>query len=138
MIPNHPVRPLAILLTSLALMALISGCKVKQESPFAEPEVPYPPAEEAAFLQEMVDSSEYLWFTEPKAVASAFCNDQLPMEDAVPTDSVTILEQGLFHGMVEVHLPTRKLILTLERPFKHKGENSIWQVVKMEEKINGP
>jgi len=117
----------------LGVMVLIT-CDYKKKAPAHEPRIPYPDAAEAKFLQEKVDSMQFLWFKDIKSTASSFCNEELRIAGGVSTGEVTILSEGLFHAKVEVQLPERILILTLDRPFKNRGRDSIWQIVKMEDK----
>ena len=62
---------------------------------------------------------------------------KLGVPKRVDTGDIVILGEGLFHAKAEAHLPDKVLILTLVRPFMNKGTDSIWQVVKMEEKKSG-
>ena len=96
--------------------------------------LPYPDIDQAAFFQAQIDSSDFLWFTDIKAAASSFVNEFGYVDDGISTTSVRILGEGIFHGTVEVELPDRILTLTMERPFKQKGKQSLWQVTKLEEK----
>ena len=129
---HHKIKWGYCALPALALLAL--ACNLKKEPPVEPPQIPYPANEVAPVIQARVDSSEYTWFTDVKATASAFCNDQMNVEKPVSTSDVVILGEGLFHAKVEVHLPAKILILTMERLYKEKGKNSIWQIVKLEEK----
>ena len=130
-------RSLFRMRSKLAVMlaaAMLLSCNYKKETPVPEPEFPFPSNEFAPAIQQRVDSLDFIWFLDSKATASAFCNEELYGEEGVSTSDIVLLGEGLFHAKVEVHLPTRILILTMERPFKEKGVNSIWQVTKMEVK----
>jgi hypothetical protein len=128
---------LAITFLLSAVISLLAACDLKKEHKYPEPRIPYPSNERAIFLQGKVDSSQFEWFKDAKATASAFCNEELRHEGPVSTSDVIIIGQGPYQARVEVQLPSRMIILTMERPFKHKGNNSIWQVVKLEEKGDG-
>lgn len=124
---------------SLLIAAIIAGtilsCVPKKLEQAPGPQIPYPGPAMALFLQAQVDSSEFGWFKDVKGAASAFCNEEVPPDSgAITTNDITILGESLFHAKVEARLPNKVLILTMDRPFKEKGTNSIWQVVKMEEK----
>jgi hypothetical protein len=127
---------MAFVLLPIAVIVTFASCNVEKKDKIASPQIPYPDAAFAKYLQGQVDSSQFIWFTDLKAAASAFCNDQIPHEgDGISTASMDILSESLFRGKVEVRLPDKKLlILTMERPFKERGVNSIWQVTAMEEK----
>jgi hypothetical protein len=127
----------AFLLFAVLIGALVSSCGSKEKEDISLPEIPYPDARMAIYLQAQVDSSRFTWFTDVKAAASSFCNEELPMgNNAITVGNITVLGESMFHAKVEVHLPKKTLILTMERAFKEKGTNSIWRVVKMEEKKN--
>jgi hypothetical protein len=96
--------------------------------------LPYPDDETAKFYQERVDSSEFEWMTDVKGAASAFMNEYGFKRDGVSTTDIRILGEGIFHAQVEVELPDEIVVLTMERPFKHRGRESIWQVIEMEER----
>ena len=114
---------------------MILSCIPKKVEKVTGPQIPYPSPAMALYLQAQVDSSEFEWFKDVKEAASAFCNEEIPPDSgAVTTNDITVLGESLFHAKVEAHLAGKVLILTMERPFKEKGTNSIWQVVKMEEK----
>lgn len=96
--------------------------------------LPFPDERMSEFYQIRVDSSEFEWFTDVKAAASSFINEMGFVEEGVSTSDIVILGEGLFHAKVEVELPDKIMVLTMERPYKHKGKNSIWQVIEVEEK----
>jgi hypothetical protein len=121
-----------IILPICALMLL--HCDFKKEKPAPQPRIPYPDEASSGFIQEKVDSLKFLWFKEIKATVSAFCNSELKPKEPVSTADIKILSEALFHAKAEARLPDKILILTLERPFKHRGRDSIWQVTKMEVK----
>ncbi|OGC96005.1 MAG: hypothetical protein A2W25_09700 [candidate division Zixibacteria bacterium RBG_16_53_22] len=123
------------ILLSLCISAfLVPGCSLKKEKPVRQPRMPYPDEKMSIYLQGKVDSMQFLWFKDIKATASAFCNDEMRSEGSVSTADVVVLSEELFHARAEVRLPNKVLLLTMERPFKHRGKDSIWQVTKMEEK----
>jgi len=116
------------------IAAYVMGCSRPEKAKNSLPPLPYPDGEMAKFIQAQVDSSEYLWFLDIKAAASSFMNEYEFMEDGVSTSSIRIVGEGIFHGTVEVELPDKIMVLKMERPFKQKGKNSIWQVIRVEEK----
>jgi hypothetical protein len=118
----------------LITITLLISCHKKGEISANAFRLPFPDAKMSAFYQARVDSSEFLWFTDVKATASAFMNEEVPGSN-ISTGEVVIISEGLFHAQAEVQLPDKKLLLTMKRLFEEKGDNSIWQVVKVEEKI---
>jgi hypothetical protein len=123
-----------LFLAGLAGIFVIS-CGTKQKEEIRLPKTPYPDAGMAIYLQSQVDSSRFTWFTDVKAAASSFCNEELSgYTNTVTVGDMTVLDESMFHARVEVHLPQDTLLLTMERAFKEKGTHSIWQVVKMEKK----
>lgn len=96
--------------------------------------LPFPDEGMSEFYQSRVDSSEFEWFTDVRAAASSFMNEMGFIEEGISTSDIIILGEGLFHAKVEVELPDMIMVLTMERPYKHKGKNSIWQVIGVEEK----
>jgi len=115
-------------------MLLLAGCEGKKEQTEFIPPLPYPSDDMARYIQGQVDSSEYLWYTDIKATASAYMNEFGFSPNGVSTSAIRIVGEGIFHGTVEVELPDEIVILTMERPFKQFGRRSIWQVTAMEEK----
>ena len=97
-------------------------------------QLPFPDNETARFYQSRIDSSEYEWYLNTKDVASSFVNEYNMVEGGYSATDAILIGEGIFHATVEVELPDRILVLELERPFKHLGRRSIWQVVAMKEK----
>jgi hypothetical protein len=64
----------------------------------------------------------------------AFINEYRMVKGGFSATDVILIGESLFHATVEAELPTRILAIDLERPFKHLGDKSIWQVVAMKEK----
>jgi hypothetical protein len=118
----------------LILAILIISCGSKKGSVPANISLPYPNENGARWIQAQVDSSRYLWFLDPAATVSAFCNEYSIFDQSVSTVNVTVKDVGIFHALTEVQIGDRKLEVTLDRPFKELGEKSIWQVVKYGEK----
>jgi len=112
----------------------VFGCTGKQKPKTATPPLPYPDEKMSVFLQAGIDSSEFLWFTDIKSAASSFMNEFGYSLDGVSTSDIRIVGEGIFHGTVEVELSDMIITLIMERPFKHKGKDSIWQVIKVEER----
>jgi hypothetical protein len=123
-----------VLIVLSALVSILISCNWKQKEYIRPPQLPYPSAEMAKYLQARVDSSEFVWFTDTKAAASAFCNEEIYTEKPVSVGDVVIIGEGIFHAAVEVHLKDKIILLTMERPYMEQGTKSIWQVIKMEEK----
>jgi hypothetical protein len=96
--------------------------------------LPYPDAETAEYYQSRIDSSEYEWFVYVKDAACSFVNEYRMVEDGYSATDVILIGEGIFYATVEVELPDKILVLEMERPFKHLGRKSIWQVVEMKEK----
>jgi len=127
-------RNVSILLLLCTPVLLVSACSLKKEKPVRQPRLPYPDEKMSIFLQAKADSMQFLWFKDINATASAFCNDEMRSEGGASTADVVVLSEELFHARAEVRLPNKVLVLTMERPFKHRGKDSIWQVTKMEVK----
>lgn len=111
-----------------------SGCESTDKTADLSIPLPFPDERMSKFYQSRVDSSEFEWFTDVKAAASSFINEMGFGKDGISTTDVVILGEGLFHARVEVELPDKIMVLTMERPYKQKGRNSIWQVIEVEEK----
>ena len=107
----------------------IVSCAPKRETDSAAPGLPYPDARGAQWIQAQVDSSRFTWFLDPKATTSAFCNEYSIFEKNVSTADITIKTEGIFRATAEVVVGDKKMEVTLERPFKERDKNSIWQVV---------
>ncbi|GEM_PF-1526498 len=96
--------------------------------------LPFPDDETALYYQSRVDSLEYDWYLDSKSAASAFANEFRMLKEGVSSTDIILIGEGIFHATVEIELPDKILVLELERPFKHLGRKSIWQVVEMTEK----
>ncbi len=129
---NRHVVPILFLLWIVALI----GCGGMDDQADITVQLPYPSDQLAASYQTWVDSSEFEWFLDVKGASSAFINDMIARSDsdAVSTTDIIIKGEGFFHAAVELRRPDKIYLITLERPFKHLGRRSIWQVVKLEEK----
>ncbi len=117
----------------VGVLILIS-CGGGKRSTGDDVSLPYPDDKMAEFYQERVDSLEFEWLKDVKGAASAFMNEYGFKRDGVSTTDIRILGEGIYHAQVEVELPDKIVVLTMERPFKHRGRESIWQVVAMEER----
>jgi hypothetical protein len=122
------------LILTFAIALAWFGCKGAENVPADGIPLPFPDEKMSKFYQSRIDSSEFEWFTDVKAAASSFINEMGFVEGGVSTSDIIILGEGLFHAKVEVELPDRIMVLTMERPYKHRGKNSIWQVIAVEEK----
>ena len=123
-----------ILILTFAGVLAWFGCKGPDNTAEDKIPLPFPDERMSKFYQSRVDSSEFEWFTDVKAAASSFINEMGLVDGGVSTTDVVILGEGLFHAKVEVELPDKIMVLTMERPYKHKGKYSIWQVIAVEEK----
>ncbi len=122
-----------LMLTFASALACF-GCESADNTVGNNIPLPFPDEKMSKFYQSRVDSSEFEWFTDVKAAASSFMNEMGFIEEGISTSDIIILGEGLFHAKVEVELPDKIMVLTMERPYKHRGKNSIWQVIAMEEK----
>ena len=108
-------------------------CGVKKQTG-RQIKLPYPYIETAEYYQSRVDSSEYEWFLNSKDAACSFINEYRMVEGGFSATDAILIGEGIFHATVEIELPDKILVLEMERPFKHLGRKSIWQVVEMKEK----
>ena len=116
----------------LSLLTLILfNCAPEKEIDYSD--TPYPINENLAYYQAQCDSGNQAFWTDIKAVTSAFLNNSKYMDYKHNTEDIVILGEGLFHGKVEIPLSDMILRLTLERQFKHRGRKAIWQVTEAEE-----
>jgi hypothetical protein len=117
----------------LVMIVGLSFCTPKK-SMERQIELPFPDDETARYYQSRVDSSEYDWFLDSKDAAGSFVNEYDMVEDGYSATDAILIGEGIFHATVEVELPDKILVLEMERPFKHLGRRSIWQVTEMKEK----
>ena len=117
----------------LFLIFFIIGCSPKKNT-VEESDIPYPPNEDMIYYQAECDSGRQTFWTDIKAVSSAFLNNSRYMDIDVKGDDFIILGEGLYHGQVEIETPDYILELTFERKFKSRGKNAIWQVIAAKEK----
>jgi hypothetical protein len=125
-------NPIQCFLLLIFAGIIIFSCNSKKEETVFQPKLPYPDLKNAQYLQSRVDSSEFEWFLDVKGTVSVFCNEQIYSGKDISTDDVIILTESLFHAKAEVQLPLKTVIITLDRPFKERGDKSIWQVTGME------
>jgi len=102
------------------------------EVPSESSVLPYPPAEDLEYYQAQADSGYQEFWLDLKAVASAFMNNSEFWQLEISTDKMVIIAEGLFKASVEVELPDGLLILNMERQFKERGRDSIWQIISVE------
>jgi hypothetical protein len=131
-IPNS-FRKTSKFLLFLILMAGLSFCAPKKRME-RQIRLPFPDDETARYYQSWVDSSEYDWFLDSKDAAGSFVNEYDMVEDGYSATDAILIGEGIFYATVEVELPDKILVLEMERPFKHLGRRSIWQVTEMKEK----
>ncbi|OQX92454.1 MAG: hypothetical protein B6D58_02840 [candidate division Zixibacteria bacterium 4484_95] len=97
-------------------------------------ELPYPPDKDILYYQAESDSGYQPWWTDIKAVTSAFLNNSQYCDRDVRPENIIIVGEGIFHGLIEVELPDMILELKMERKFKSRGRKSVWQVIAVKEK----
>ena len=115
------------------LTALIfAGCTEKEPPP--GPDWPFPPDKDMIYYQAQADSGYQPFWTDIKAVASAYLNNSRYAGIPLKAEDFILRAEGLFHGRVEVEMPDYIVELTMERKFKSKGRKGIWQVVDVTEK----
>lgn len=112
---------------------IIAGCTSEKEKEFDYTNVPYPPNKDILYYQAEADSGYQTFWTDIKAVTSAYLNNSKYDVYIVNPKNVRIVGEGLFSGTVEVELPDFILELKLKRPNKSRGRDSIWQVVNVKE-----
>lgn len=120
------------ILPILLAAAMFCSPGKKDEESFSE--VPYPPDSEMVYYQQQCDSGYQDYWTDIKAVSSAFLNNSSYASREVKVTQLRIKEEELLKGIVEVWMPDVLLELRLERRFKNLGGKSIWQVVEVKEK----
>lgn len=120
------------IVSALLLSCIVIGCSGEKTSEWQD--IPYPPDEDLSYYQAQSDSGLQTYWTDIKAVTSAFLNNSKYWQYKAKTSDIIILGEGIFHGQVEIEMPDFILELTLERKFKEKGRKSIWQVVALKEK----
>ena len=106
----------------------------KSKKPKPRAMIPFPPDSLAEYYQTRADSSENLWLLDPRDATTAFINQYRMVKGGFSSTDAVLIGEGLFHATVEAELPDKILVVELERPFKHLGNRSIWQVVSMKEK----
>ncbi|MCD6163648.1 MAG: hypothetical protein J7K40_14700 [candidate division Zixibacteria bacterium] len=116
----------------ILLAIILMGC-VKEEI-IEIPDVPFPADEDMVFYQAESDSGYQDFWTDIKAVSSAFLNNSKYWDMKIKSENIVILGEGLFHGTVEIESSELILTLKMERKFKSKGRNAIWQVIAVKEK----
>ena len=127
------VNKTVILILFLLLTAGMFFCDFNKNTEREIP-LPYPDSTMAKFYQSRVDSNEYVWFLDAKDAATSFVNEYRMVKDGFSATDAILVGEGIFHATVEIELSDKILVLELERPFKHLGRKSIWQVVAMKEK----
>jgi hypothetical protein len=120
---------LPCLLLSLTLLS----CMPKKDA-VDNANLPYPADEDMIFYQAQCDSGYQDFWTDIKAVGSSYLNNSKYYKYDIGGDDIIILGEGLFHGTVEVELPDFILEIKLEKKFKSKGNEAIWQVTNVREK----
>jgi hypothetical protein len=123
---------IAIVATVLIFIGIVSGCTYEKKVR-AKYYIPFPNQPMLEFYQSRIDSSEFEWFLDLKSTASSFANEMGLDVNGVSTSSVIIKGEGIFHGLVEIELPDMIYELEMERPLKHLGRKSIWQVIAVRE-----
>lgn len=132
---QYPVKSIYVItaISLLLVMLMIFACARPKKDVIAPPQVPYPDEKSALWLQSQIDSSQYTWYLDPKATVSSFCNDNYIAGKVISTEDISVIGNGIFHASAVIQLPDKKIVFTLERPYKQLGERSIWQITKFEE-----
>ncbi len=120
--------------TAIFLALLIGGCVKMNKFEEYTIELPYPPDKDILYYQAESDSGYQPWWTDIKAVTSAFLNNSQYCDRDVRPENIIIVGEGIFHGLIEVELPDMILELKMERKFKSRGRKSVWQVIAVKEK----
>ena len=128
-----PVKKLTYLPLLIILASCLLFCSGKKRTGLLI-DLPYPDDTTAVYYQSRIDSSEYDWFVDAKDAATSFVNEYNMVDGGFSAHDAILIGEGIFYATVEVELPDKILVLELERPFKHLGRRSIWQVVEMKEK----
>lgn len=116
------------------LALIIGGCFKLDEPEEYAIELPYPTDEDILYYQAESDSGYQEWWSDIKAVTSAFLNNSQYWDSNTKPEDIIIIGEGIFHGLIEVELPDMILELTMERKFKSRGRKSVWQVIAVTEK----
>jgi hypothetical protein len=123
------MKPAAL---SLLIGLIIAGCVEKEPPP--GPDWPFPPDKDMIYYQAEADSGYQPFWTDIKAVASAYLNNSRYAGVRLRAEDFILRSEGLFHGRVEIEMPDIIVELTMERKFKSKGRKGVWQVVDVVEK----
>jgi hypothetical protein len=120
---------------AVVILALfIWGCLKLDEPEEYNIVLPYPTNNDILYYQAESDSGYQEWWTDIKAVTSAFLNNSQYWDSNTRPEDIIIIGEGIFHGLIEVELPDMILELTMERKFKSRGRKSVWQVIVVKEK----
>ena len=116
------------------LALFIAGCFKLDKPEQYKTKLPYPPDDAIMYYQSEIDSGYQEWWADIKAVTSAFLNNSHYWDRDVKPEDIIIVGEGIFHGLVEVELSDMILELKMERKFKSRGRQSIWQIIDIKEK----
>lgn len=116
------------------LLAALVFCSPGKKEDEQISDLPYPPDSELVYYQQQCDSGYQDYWTDIKAVSSAFLHNSRYADRNITMPQLRISREEIFSGVVEVWLPDTQIILKLWRPHKAMGKKSIWQVVEATEK----
>jgi len=111
---------------------LVAGCTRKEPPP--GPDWPFPPDKDMIYFQAEADSGYQPFWTDIKAVASAYLNNSRYTDIRLRAEDFILRSEGLYRGLVEVEMPDFIVELTMERKFKSRGRKGVWQVIDVVEK----
>lgn len=118
----------------LLLAMVLSGCGAKKEAQQDESDLPYPPDIDMQYYQAQSDSGYQKFWTDIRAVSSAFLNNSKYADIPVKSDQYGIISEEASKGRVEIKFEDMILQLTLVRKFRSLGTKSVWQVIAANEK----
>lgn len=120
--------------TLIILPLILLCCAPPKEEIPDETNIPYPADDDLMIYQADVDSGYMPFWTDIKSVASSYMGNSKYSKYEFNSDNISIRGEGLFIGTVEVETQDFIAVIRLERPYKSRGRNSIWQVISVEEK----
>ena len=120
------------IIIAISLIIILLGCVNNEIIEVSD--IPFPADENMLYYQAQCDSGYQDFWTDIKAVSSAFLNNSKYWELKTKSEKIVILGEGLFHGTIEIETSEMILTLIMERKFKSKGRDAIWQVIEIKEK----
>jgi hypothetical protein len=113
----------------IILSLIFTACSSEKEAVVDRTNLPYPADEDLMFYQNEADSGYMTFRRDIKRSVLSYMGNSKYNKYKLTADNVRIRGEGLFIGTVEVETKDFLLVIRLERPFKSKGRNSIWQVI---------